>query len=51
MKEIKKSLTEREYSLLNFCLYYSDNTPSGLPGHVLMIIIAKLVKIILKMES
>lgn len=51
MKNIAKILTAREMSLVNMCMYYSDNNPNGLPGHTLMIIIAKLVGYIITKEK
>jgi len=34
--------TERERKLIENCIMYASNSPAGLPGHNLMIIIAKL---------
>jgi len=34
--------TRRELDLINNCLNYVENDPTGLPGHNLMIIVAKL---------
>lgn len=42
MKDILKSLTERERDLLDYCISYGSGKASGLPGHTLMIIIFKL---------
>ena len=37
-------LTEREMRLVDNCMRYADADPAGLPGHNLMIIIAKLAR-------
>jgi hypothetical protein len=34
--------TERENRLIKNCIAYAKNDPAGLPGHNLMIIVAKL---------
>lgn len=34
--------TEREWSLIRNCIEYANGEPAGLPGHNLMLIIAKL---------
>lgn len=39
-------LDERERRLVNNCVVYSRNDPAGLPGHALMLIVAKLTKIL-----
>ena len=44
MKDILKTLTERERDLLDYCISYGSGKASGLPGHTLMIIIFKLWK-------
>lgn len=35
-------IERRDLGLIYNCLLYANNTPSGLPGHNLMVIIAKL---------
>lgn len=35
--------TDREVKLVQACVNYAGNDPPGLPGHNLMVIIAKLV--------
>jgi len=37
---------EREEKLINNCITYAKNNPAGLPGHNLMLIIAKQDEII-----
>lgn len=37
---------ERERRLINNCVDYSMNDPAGLPGHNIMIIVAKMVKLL-----
>lgn len=39
------SFDEREMRLIRNCRAYADNDPAGLPGHNLMIIVAKLSKV------
>jgi hypothetical protein len=42
----KLELDEREMRLIRNCLVYAENDPAGLPGHNLMIIIAKMAEYI-----
>jgi hypothetical protein len=46
-KLLKETFDERELGLIQNCIDYAcGDTPSGLPGHNLMIVIDKLVRII-----
>lgn len=38
--------TERELQLIENCKVYKNNSPAGLPGHNLMIIVAKQAEMI-----
>lgn len=40
-----RAFTERELQLINNCLTYALASPAGLPGHNLMLIIAKCAAI------
>lgn len=33
---------ERSRRMINNCIFYADNDPAGLPGHQLMLIVAKM---------
>lgn len=46
LEEYRKKIefTEREMALIENCKVYMDNNPSGMPGHNLAIIVAKLAK-------
>lgn len=44
MANYEEALDEREQRLINNCLQYADGDPAGLPGHDLMIVIAKLAR-------
>lgn len=37
---------DRERRLINNCVDYSLNDPAGLPGHNIMIIVAKMVRLL-----
>lgn len=41
------TLSEREKALIDNCIVYSENNPSGLPGHNLMLIVEKLYNFII----
>lgn len=41
----------RENSLIDYCITYESGNAAGLPGHGLMLIIGKLVKIILEYKA
>ena len=51
MKDILKTLTERERDLLDYCISYGSGKASGLPGHTLMIIIFKLWKALIELTK
>lgn len=40
------ALSEREFGLLKNCEQYAANDPSGVPGHALMLLIAKLAQML-----
>jgi hypothetical protein len=37
---------ERELRLIKNCINYTNNDPAGLPGHNLLVIVAKLMKML-----
>lgn len=41
-KTVKQVFTDRELRLIQNCMNYAQGDPAGLPGHNLMLIIAKL---------
>lgn len=43
--------SDRELCLLDNCKQYSENDPAGLPGHNLMILVAKLQQVIKELKS
>lgn len=43
--------SQRELALIKNCVRYTDGNPAGLPGHNLMIIIAKLAAQIEEMKG
>ena len=42
LNDIRSVYTERENSLIDYCIGYASGNPQGLPGHTLMIIIGKM---------
>lgn len=44
-------LTEREARLIKNCLDYASGDPAGLPGHNLMILVAKLARRKVQLEA
>lgn len=45
-EEFQDKDSERELTIINNCLDYANGTPGGLPGHQLMLIVAKLHKML-----
>lgn len=43
---VLEHFSERELRLIENCRNYADNDPAGLPGHNLMIIVAKLADMV-----
>jgi hypothetical protein len=42
----KKLFDDRQNRLIDNCVEYADGDPAGLPGHQLMLIIAKMADIL-----
>jgi hypothetical protein len=40
-----QTFTKREQRLVDNCIEYEEGDPAGLPGHNLMILVAKLAKV------
>lgn len=38
------SISEREFRLIGNCIMYASSDPAGLPGHNLMLLVAKLAE-------
>ncbi len=43
LKQIAADFTPREVDLIYNCEMYAENDPAGLPGHNIMLIVAKLM--------
>lgn len=50
MSDTLPKFTAREINLIDNCKAYAANDPAGLPGHNLMIIIAKLCDLLIGNE-
>ena len=44
-------VTEREFNLIGNCIMYASSDPAGLPGHNLMILVAKLAEHLDKLDG
>lgn len=43
--------TERDLTLVENCQAYADGNPGGLPGHALMLVVAKLARLVNHMAT
>lgn len=42
---------KRERGLIANCIHYTHNSPAGLPGHNLMLVVSKMASVIEMLES
>jgi len=49
VKLYEEAFTERDRRMIDNCKTYAAHDPAGLPGHNLMLIVAKLDELIIKL--